>query len=151
MVEIAKGRPMKRSRAEMFAYLGAPLNNVQWSWGSIREADNAVFLVVWQDESPRLDGQQVSLVLNNTFWGDTTDSNGLNERRVHLERVRQGAKVYMIMARAETGRVPGTPRRIIDIDSEHVFVGGRLIEDKDGNVWLERTARLPMEKARKTS
>ena len=133
----------------MFAYLGAPLNNVQWSWGSIREPDGAVFLVVWQDESHRRNGRQISLVLNQIFWGDTTDSNGLNERRVHLDRVREGAKVYMIMARADEARAPGKPRKIADIDSENVFVGGELIEDSDGNIWLERVARIPIDDARR--
>lgn len=138
----------KRSRAEMFAYLGAPLNNVQWSWGAVRESDGAVFLVVWQDESPRRNGRQYSLVHNQSFWGDTTDSNGLNERRKHLEQVRRGAKVYMIMARAAAGRVPGQPRRIVDIDSENLFVGGGLVEDHEGNVWLERVARVPVDTVR---
>jgi hypothetical protein len=44
---------IKRSRAELFGYLGAPLNNVQWSWGAVRETDGSVFLVVWQDENLR--------------------------------------------------------------------------------------------------
>ena len=44
---------IKRSRAELFSYLGAPLNNVQWSWGAVRETDGSVFLVVWQDENLR--------------------------------------------------------------------------------------------------
>ena len=58
----------------MFDYLGAPLHNVQWSWGAVRESDGAVFLVVWQDESLRRDGRNYSLVHNQSFWGDTTDS-----------------------------------------------------------------------------
>src|SRR5262249_13162431 len=102
---------MKRSRADMFAYLGAPLKNVQWSWGAVRPSDGAVFLVVWQDESPRRGDRNYSLVHNQTFWGDTTDSRGLNERQRHLECVRQGAKTYLIMARAMDSRTPGTPRR----------------------------------------
>ena len=44
---------IKRSRAELFSYLGAPLNNVQWSLGAVRETDGSVFLVVWQDENLR--------------------------------------------------------------------------------------------------
>jgi hypothetical protein len=44
---------IKRSRAELFSYIGAPLNNVQWSWGAVRETDSSVFLVVWQDENLR--------------------------------------------------------------------------------------------------
>jgi hypothetical protein len=139
---------MKRSRAEMFAYLGAPLKNVQWSWGAVRESDGAVFLVVWQDESLRRDRRNYSLVHNQSFWGDTTDSHGLNERRNHIDRVRGGAKAYLIMARAADTRTTGTPRRIEEINSEELFVGGELFVDDKDNIWLERIARMPVDQAR---
>jgi hypothetical protein len=140
---------MKRSRVELFSYLGAPLKNVQWSWGSVRPSDSAVFLVVWQDENLRRAPRKYSLVHNHSFWGETTDSLGLNERRVHIDRIRQGAKTYMIMARAADDRTPGTPRRIEEINSEEVFVGGELLVDDQGNIWLERVARIPIEQARR--
>jgi hypothetical protein len=132
----------------MFAYLGAPLLNVQWSWGAIRASDGAVFLVVWQDESLRRDGRNYSLVHNQSFWGDTADSLGLNERRRHLDSVRQGTKTYLIMARAIDPRASETPRRIAEINSEEVFEGGELLVDDKGNIWLERVARVPVDQAR---
>ncbi len=58
---------IKRSRAELFSYLGAPLNNVQWSWGAVRETDGSVFLVVWQDENLRRGPRSYSLVHNQQF------------------------------------------------------------------------------------
>lgn len=51
---------IKRSRAELFSYLGAPLNNVQWSWGAVRETDGSVFLVVWHGYGARLWGSRLS-------------------------------------------------------------------------------------------
>jgi hypothetical protein len=134
---------IKKSRAELFGYLGAPLNNVQWSWGALREIDGAVFLVVWQDENLRRENRHYSLVHNQTYWGDSTDSPGLNERRRHLELVRQGSKAYLIMARAER---PGTAgaRRIRDLNVDEVFVGGEVYEDEAGNLWLERVRRIPL-------
>jgi hypothetical protein len=141
---------MKRSRTELFSYLSAPLNNTQWSWGAERDADGAVFLVVWQDESVRRNGRHYSLVHNQSFWGDTTESLGLNERRRHLDLIHQGAAAYLIMARAKDARSPGAVRRIEDLDSEEVFVGGELATDEQSNVWIERVARMSVEQARLT-
>src|SRR5882762_9763859 len=139
---------IKRSRAELFSYLGAPLNNVQWSWGAVRETDGSVFLVVWQDENLRRGPRSYSLVHNQQFWGDTTDRHGLNERRRHLDRVRQGAKTYLIMALAERARTADAPRRIKELNTDEVFAAGELYEDETGNVWIERVARVPLGEVR---
>jgi hypothetical protein len=130
----------------LFSYLGAPLNNVQWSWGAVR--DGSVFLVVWQDENLRRGPRSYSLVHNQQFWGDTTDRHGLNERRRHLDRVRQGAKTYLIMALAERARTADAPRRIKELNTDEVFAAGELYEDETGNVWLERVARVPLGEVR---
>jgi hypothetical protein len=132
----------------MFAYLDAPLKNVQWSWGAVRESDGAVFLVVWQDENLRRGKRSYSLVHNQIYWGESTNSQGLNERKSHLDLVRQGAKAYMIMARVADDAVDGATRRIGELNSEEVFVGGELFEDERGNIWLERVSRIPVEKGR---
>jgi hypothetical protein len=139
---------VKRSRAELFTYLGAPLNNVQWSWGAVRETDGSVFLAVWQDENLRRGTRSYSLVHNQQFWGDTTDRHGLSERRRHLARVREGAKTYLIMALAERARTADAPRRIKELNSDEVFAAGELYEDGTGNVWIERVARVPLGEVR---
>jgi hypothetical protein len=139
---------IKRSRAELFSYIGAPLNNVQWSWGAVRETDGSVFLVVWQDENLRRGTRSYSLVHNQEFWGNTTDRHGLNERRRHLDRVRQGAKTYLIMALAERPRTADAPRRIKELNTDDVFAAGELYEDDTGNVWIERVARVPLVEVR---
>jgi hypothetical protein len=43
--------------SQLFEQLGAPLANVRWSWGAVRESDSAVFLRVWQDECRPIDGR----------------------------------------------------------------------------------------------
>jgi hypothetical protein len=138
---------MKRSRADLFKHVGAPLHNPQWSWGAERPSDNVLFLVVWQDESMRRDGKYYSLILNQTHWGDRTDSNGLNERKRHLERVRQGAKTYLVMALSQNARAPDRPRTIDSVNADEVFEGGELFEDEHGDVWIERRARIPIDQA----
>ncbi len=142
---------MKRSRAEMFSYLGAPLKNVQWSWGSVRASDGAVFLVVWQDESMRVGSRSYSLVHNHSHWGETADSLGLKERLEHLDRIRGGAKAYLVMAQARQPRRPDEPRRIKDINSKEVFQAGGLLVDERNDVWLERETRMNIEQVRITT
>jgi hypothetical protein len=139
---------MKRSRADLFSYIGAPLNNVQWSWGAVREADGAVFLVVWQDEHLNREMRKYSLVHNETHWRDKTNTHGLNERKKHLERVRQGATTYMIMARVSDSHADGDTRRIEQLNCDEVFAAGELFEDEQGNIWLERISRIPVEMVR---
>jgi len=89
-----------------------------------------------------------SLVHNQQFWADTTDRHGLNERRRHLDRVRQGAKTYLIMALAERARTADAPRRIKELNTDEVFAAGELYEDETGNVWIERVARVPLGEVR---
>jgi hypothetical protein len=139
------------SRAQLFEYLRAPLRNTQWSWGAIRQADQVLFLVVWQDESRVDSGRQYSLIYNQTYWGERTDSNGLNERQGHLVRARNGAKTYLIMALAEKPRAEGVPRRILAVNSDEVFEGGSLLDDPSGDVWIERRQRLPVGSVRPVS
>ena len=139
---------MKRSRADLFQFLGAPLRNPQWSWGALRPRDQTLFLVVWQDENRVQAGRQYSLIYNHTYWGDRTDSNGLNERQEHLALVRNGSRTYLIMALAEMPRADGTPRRILSVNSDEIFEGGALLEDPSGDVWMERRQRLPVSSIR---
>lgn len=58
------------NRTELFAYLRAPLSNPRWSWGSVRAADGAVFLLVWQDEHKKIEGKPFTCVNASTFFGE---------------------------------------------------------------------------------
>src|SRR5437016_1855707 len=116
--------------------------------GAVRETDGSVFLVVWQDENLRRGPRSYSLVHNQQFWGDTTEPHGLNERRRHLDRVRQGAKTHLIMALAERARTADAPRRIKELNTDELFAAGELYEEETGNVWIERVARVPLGEVR---
>ena len=56
------------SPSAMFKRLGAPLHNVQWSWGAVR-ADGSVFLRVWQDETRKTeDGRRFIRLVNHRAY-----------------------------------------------------------------------------------
>jgi NADPH:quinone reductase-like Zn-dependent oxidoreductase len=98
---------IKRSRAELFSYIGAPLNNVQWSWGAVRETDGSVFLVVWQDENLRRGTQSYSLVHNQEFWGDTTDRHGHGTYKAKPAKVFRFDEIQAAHRMMESGSGPG--------------------------------------------
>jgi hypothetical protein len=66
--------------------------------------------------------------------------NGYKERLGHIDLVRAGAKIYLIMCTAKDVTV--RPREISSFDSESVYRGGALTE-LDGECWLELSGRIP--------
>jgi hypothetical protein len=125
--------------SDLFAYLGAPLTNMRWSWGSVRETDEAVFLRVWQDEGGKIDGRYFTRISSNTYYMANEPTNlGYMERLRHIELIRRGAKSYMIMCRGR--EIEGSPTEIVGFDDNELFVGGELIEI-DGESWLQRVGR----------
>lgn len=124
----------------LFDELGAPLNHLRQSWGSVREHDKSVFLRVWEDETKKLrerENKYFTWVIGMDFV-DT--SYGANERRRHVNLIRAGYKAYLIMCHADG---EGAPRKILGYDSEFVRVGGELIEH-EGQVRIELIERLPI-------
>ena len=105
-------------------------------------------MVVWQDEHLIREKWKYSLVHNETYWRGKTNTRGQNERKKHLERVRQGATTYMIMARVSDSHEDGDTRTIERLNCDEVFAAGELFEDEQGNIWLERISRIPVEKVR---
>jgi hypothetical protein len=129
----------------LFARVEAPLNNVRWSWGAVRPADGAVFLRVWQDDQTMLDGKYyVRLTANQVFAVNDPDNYGYQERLMHVELVRNGARLFMIMCRARDPQAH--PRQIAGFDRRELFVGGEWIE-WDGEIWVELSRRIPIEEA----
>lgn len=41
--------PKQYNKTEAFAYFGAVMDNVRWSWSGISEDGNTVVIVLWQD------------------------------------------------------------------------------------------------------
>ena len=126
---------------DLFRYLGAPLANQRWSWGSVRPTDGAVFLRVWQDESRKLEQGSYSQITFAEFFRANPSNVGYVERTKHVELIRAGAPSFMVMCVAADPKA--NPRKIARIDRNDVFVGGAL-RDVDGDWWLERTERRPI-------
>jgi hypothetical protein len=123
---------------DFFKYLGAPLANSRWSWGSVRPSDGSVLLRVWQDEQQKIDGNWFTQVTFPDFFKANPGNLGYSERLEHVELIRSGSPSYMVMCLARD--VHADPREIKSFNRDDVFVGGRLI-DTDKGVFLERASR----------
>jgi hypothetical protein len=114
-----------------FKHLGAPLKNLNWSWGAQRKEDGTIFLRVWNDET-RKDGRgewaQVA-------WrvGDFSSSPGHNERMKHLELVQSGAPCFLVLLDADD--ITAKRRTIRRYEDRIVGVGGEIKTDGD-KTWI---------------
>jgi hypothetical protein len=132
---------MMMTQSQIFGHVGAPLSNVRWSWGAQRQCDGAVFLLVWQDESRRIEGNHYTLVDNASYFQGESAKLGRAERLGHIELIRAGAQSYMVMCLVVDRNA--VPRSVASINDQEVFVGGKLI-DVNGDTWLERIERRPL-------
>lgn len=130
------------TQSDLFAWLGAPLANVRWSWGAVRPGDGAVFLRVWRDRMRRRDGVDFVQVTHNHAYLTNQKNPGYRERQRHVDLVRAGAPSYLVMC--EVVDPEARPRKIAGFDTERVYPGGRLIEE-DGEFWLEVLSGVPAE------
>lgn len=146
----------KATISELFARLQAPLSNVRWSWGSVRAADNAIFLRVWSDQQLR-DGDKVYYRLTDFgYYNEHPGDNGWNERWRHVQSLlsqnrKDGtvrpAKAFLIIC--EPVDRDAKPRAIKQWNDTNVLVGGELIE-RNGDYWIERAGALKVDQARET-
>lgn len=124
----------------LFERLEAPLGNVRWSWGAVRQRDGAVFLRVWQDECRKFDNRLFMRITEHDYFSKNDPTNlGWQERLKHVELIRKGSLSYMIMCVAED--MNATPRKVQSFNKEVVFRGGHLVEH-DGETWLELGERI---------
>jgi hypothetical protein len=70
--------------------LGAPLANIRTSWGSIRESDGTVFLVVWNGETQNEGKGILSQLIGKK--GKVTP-----ERQRHIDMLKDGAVGFFVM------------------------------------------------------
>ena len=117
-----------------FEKLGAPLHNKRWSWGSVRKADGAVFLRVWQDEKVVIDKLPVMMVTHHDKYASNPDDLGYQERLSHIELIRNGVRCYMVMCRAKDPNK--SPREIASWNKEVLFEGGEIVE-MNGDTWIK--------------
>jgi hypothetical protein len=133
------------SISALFKELGAPLHNVLWSWGAVRNSDNSVFLRVWQDGTKKfkqLDGRYYTWLCDED---DKDKSNGAIERRGHVALIENGSKAYLIMCKAQDEEAQS--RTICGFDDETLHVGGELIR-YDGGIWIANIGKRPVREIR---
>ena len=127
------------SIAALFRYIGAPLYNERWSWGS--ETDDFLLLRVWQDETKKIEQGLSVIVLQGIYSGkDLTHRNGYKKRLKHIDQIRCGKPVYALMCRAIDPEAQ--PRDIQSFNKSDVFVGGKLIEEEEEIIRLELVDRI---------
>ena len=127
------------THTEFLKSLGAPVVNAAWSWGSVRDRDGAVFLMVWQDRVAWIEGgNHVRITLNEKF-ADEPNNPGNNERLRHIDLVRQGASCYLLMCKAKD---PNAKRRVREpFEHGNVFVAGDIVESQ-GDIWIKIGQRI---------
>ena len=127
------------SISEYFRRLGAPLVNHMWSWGAMRAPDGAVFLRVWQDRERKIDGRWYTMLTHREKFAADPGNLGWQERLRHVERLREGARCYLVICEAKD--VDASPRSIRSFNDQELFVGGKLVEI-DSDWWIERAGRV---------
>ena len=126
--------------SELFQQVGAPLANIRWSWGGVRQ-DGAVVLRVWQNETRRIDGQtHIRLTHHQAFVGNEDDL-GYRERLRHMSQIQAGAACYLVMC--EPRSTNEVPRSIKAFNERALFHAGELIE-QDGDFWVSLASREPI-------
>jgi hypothetical protein len=131
----------RTSPTELFRNLNAPLANSRWSWGAVRDADGAVFLRVWQDETIKHGDSWYVKIFFEPKRQVTAEKPGFQERQEHVELIRKGAPCYLIMCQAKDPN--DRPRAIKDLIDDEVFQGGKLLQ-RNGDWYMELLKRVPV-------
>jgi|SRR5438132_7219749 len=131
---------------DFFDMLGAPLKNVQWSWGARRERDGTVFLRVWQDEIETSNSSQYVRLTNFQKAKKYREQNnrdrlGFRERLEHVELVKNGAKCQLVMCIAVDKEA--IPRKIKDFIKDRLFPAGKIVQRND-DWWAELLPSVPV-------
>jgi len=120
----------------LFKSLRAPLANSRWSWGASNP--DCVVLRVWRDERVTEDG--VMKVLVYAARDDIADKTGQHERIRHLKEIETGKPCYLIMCEPDSSDV--LTRKIKSFDKNQLYIGGNLLNDESGKVFIEIVDRL---------
>lgn len=127
------------SLTQFFAKIGAPVKNPRWSWGGVRE-DGAVILRVWQDRKIKYDGAHYMQLSHLQKYGEGQGNLGYLERLDHIQRIKDGARCYMVMCLAKD--LDSSPREIRSFNKNNLFLGGKLVEI-DYDWFIEISASIP--------
>jgi len=135
------------TQTQYFEWLGAPLCNIRWSWGSVRD-DGVVFLRAWQDETLKIEGRRYIWVVQHSEFINDPNNLGYQERMRHIDLVRAGAKCYIVMVEADPTKLP--TRIIKSYNSDEVFSTG-VLRNHEGGDWIELLQRVPASQVRKVA
>ena len=130
------------SLSSFFSKLGAPLKNQRWSWGGIRK-EGSIVLRVWQDRKEKIDGKLFMIIANHERYKDNQSNPGYKERIEHINKIKTGAKCYMVMCLAKSP--DAFPREIKSYNKEDIFVGGELL-NKENKTYISLEDRHPISK-----
>jgi len=83
---------IKYQNTELFNFIGFPLTNIQWSWGS--SVGNDVVLRCWQHQTIKVNNKKYIEVLK---VDENYKSAGLPERQRHLDEIKNGAAAYIVI------------------------------------------------------
>jgi hypothetical protein len=136
------------SITDYFRRLNAPLLNSRWSWGSVREEDQALFLRVWGDQSITQGASRYYRLTAYSAFESKPKDRGWLERQRHLAMLQdtnRKAPTYMVICTAKD--TASEPRAIADFDPNTLFEGGELIQHA-GDWWLEARTRVEAYDAR---
>ena len=124
--------------------LGAPLRNSRWSWGAVSPSTGDVYLRVWDDEFRMVAGRRCVRLVDPHDPAQRTGAGrahpGAREREAHVQAIRRkGARAFCVILTAVDR--PAGPRRMASFLETSLLVGGALVEDEEGGVWLEDAGR----------
>lgn len=117
--------------------LGAPLRNVIWSWGATSPSTGHVYLRVWDHEFDTVNGRRCVLVTDGPHAKRT--SHGDRERHAHVQVIQRGAKAFCVVLTAVDPKA--SRPKIKSFNTTELMVGGAVIEDDSGRLWLEDAGR----------
>jgi len=118
--------------------LNAFPTNPRWSWGAVDPSTARVFLRVWKDEVQTIDS--VDHVRVGRLKPRRKTSAGFNERRRHLDLIRQGAEGFGVVCTAKDASTTGI-RTIASFDSQYLLRLGKFIE-KDGLIYARNDGKV---------
>ncbi|MCY1378080.1 hypothetical protein D9M69_656860 [compost metagenome] len=101
-------------------------------------------LRVWQDRKIKHDGAYYMQLSHLQKYGEGQDNLGCMERLEHIQRIKKGAKCYMVMCLAKDPL--SSPRAIQSFNKNNLFLGGTLIEI-DSDWFIEIAQSVPVASA----
>ena len=119
--------------------LGARLQSARWSWGATSESGEVVYLRVWDDQFRSVKGRRCVCLWDpeDDLASDGGEHTGASERRDHVQLIKSGARALCVIATP----VDRTHREIKSFDETALMVGGDVIGDSAGRLWLEDAGR----------